>query len=166
MRKMWGDEDGGSVIRGLGVSRKHGSPEERFWRHVNKGGPVPKGRPELGPCWLWTGALRSGKYGHFGVNGKSVCAYRFSYELKHGPIPRGHQMDHLCVNPPCVNPDHVEPVTQRTNLLRSRGFVAQKAKQTHCRRGHEYNEANTHRRANGTRQCRACWNARRLESKA
>ena len=104
----------------------HGPTPARFWHKVDKDGPVPDYRPELGPCWIWTGGLTSiDEYGTFAVDTtahRSVLAHRYSYELNVGPIPDGLQIDHLCRVHPCVNPTHLEPVTQRENVRR--GFAA------------------------------------------
>ncbi|MBT2412652.1 HNH endonuclease [Streptomyces sp. ISL-12] len=66
---------------------------------------------------LWTGSTDQG-YGRLRFRGRLVRAHRFSYELNVGPIPDGHQVDHLCRTPSCVRPDHLEAVTQRENVLR------------------------------------------------
>ena len=94
-----------------------GTPEERFWRKVNK---TPT-------CWLWTGATRNG-YGAFSVNRKAIPAHRFAWELLVGPIPNGHVIDHDnpeygCGNPACVNPAHLEPVPQGINNVRKRALM-------------------------------------------
>lgn len=95
------------------------SLEERLWRHVNKDGPVL--RTDLGPCWLWTGGDNGHGYGtirpHPGPG--SVYVHRLSYELAHGPIPDGLELDHLCRLTRCVRPDHLEPVTQKENHRRT-----------------------------------------------
>lgn len=72
-----------------------------------------------GFCWAWTGALNSKGYGCVGVNGKSQLSHRVAYELLVGEIPEGLQLDHLCVNKPCCNPSHTEPVTGKVNCERS-----------------------------------------------
>ncbi len=75
-------------------------------------------RTEGAGCWIWIGAKRGG-YGRFKVAGqKSVTAHRASYELHVGPIPEGMQLDHLCRNPACVNPSHLEPVSAAENVRR------------------------------------------------
>ena len=82
-------------------------PEERFWEYVERG----EG------CWLWTGGFNSWGYGQFWDGETTMQAHRFSYRLAKGPIR--HQIDHLCRNRGCVNPDHLEDVTARENLIRS-----------------------------------------------
>lgn len=83
-------------------------------------------------CWTWTGTVTPGGYGLFGASGKNKYAHRFAYEHHVGPIPEGLEIDHLCGNPSCVNPDHLEPVTPRENTLRSRGVSAKLAQRTVC----------------------------------
>jgi hypothetical protein len=70
-------------------------------------------------------------------------------------LPKGWEPDHLCGNPSCWEPAHLEPVTQRENTLRSNNSAAQNARKTHCVNGHPFDEANTYR-ARGRRYCRAC----------
>lgn len=85
-----------------------------------------------GPSVLWTGALDHGGYGRVSnKRGGSSLAHRRVYERERGPVPPGLVLDHLCSNPPCVNPDHLEPVTQGENVRRSvtckRDFVTDSA---------------------------------------
>jgi hypothetical protein len=68
-------------------------------------------------CWAWIGAATA-CYGTFWIDTKYVPAYRAGYELLVGPIPDGLELDHLCKNPNCVRPDHLEPVTHRENVRR------------------------------------------------
>lgn len=113
---------------------------------------------EVGDCWEWMGLRQPEGYGRTSRLGVPVYAHRFSWTVLVGEIPAGMQLDHLCRNRLCVNPDHLEPVTCRVNVLRGVGPSAQAARRTHCPQGHPYNDANTYWRPDGkSRQCRACW---------
>lgn len=137
--------------------------EDRFWAKVNKNGPIPAHRLDLGPCWLWTGTDNGDGYGVMRVGSRNdgtrrqVKAHRLAYELLVGPIPQGMQPDHLCRNRACVNPTHIEPVTSGENTRRGLAGAHQVAK-THCPQGHSYSGANLYRDPRGQRQCRACHN--------
>lgn len=137
--------------------------EERFWRHVNKDGPVPPLHPELGNCWLWTGSLDPPGYGHLysgnrtaAGNPKFIYAHRFAY----GDIPDGMEVNHLCEVEACCRRSHLEAVPHFTNMHYS-GPAKRRAAQTHCIRGHPFVAANTYIRPNGTRQCLACIKVRK-----
>jgi hypothetical protein len=121
------------------------TPEERFWEKVEK----------TDSCWLWTAAKSKG-YGAFKVAGRQEEAHRYSYELLVGPIPTGLTIDHLCRNPACVNPAHLEPVTNRENVLRGISPWAKNAAKTHCPQGHPYDEENTRWNSLGSRECKTC----------
>jgi hypothetical protein len=111
-------------------------------------------------CWLWLGTSSRG-YGKLSLRGRNVWAHRFAYEAYVGPIPAGLELDHLCRQHCCVNPEHLEAVTHRENILRGEWFVAAHARKTHCVHGHEFNDANTYIRTekNGlSRVCRTCRN--------
>lgn len=121
-----------------------------FWSKVDK---TPS-------CWLWLGARADTGYGHVrrSKDGmvREVLAHRHAYATLRGPIPTGMDIDHLCRVRHCVNPDHLEPVTRRENLLRSPFTRASiRSRQTHCVHGHPFDEENT-RWYRGTRTCRAC----------
>lgn len=121
--------------------------EDRFWEKVEKAGPDE--------CWGWTAATYHNGYGSFWNGQRTMRAHRFAYERLVGPIPEGLQIDHLCRNPACVNPGHLEPVTRRENILRGEGITAQQARKTHCVHGHPFDEENTYVHPRG-RTCRAC----------
>lgn len=76
-------------------------------------------RVEVGLCWTWTGGASAG-YGRIRAENKSRLVHHVVWELLVGPIPTGLEIDHVCRNTRCVNPDHLEPVTHSENLRRSR----------------------------------------------
>lgn len=130
----------------------------RFWAKV---------KIDESGCWEWAASLTGGygtiEYRRAEVGGsrRTVRAHRASYELAKGPIPPGLCLDHLCRNTRCVNPDHLEAVTQQENV--SRGLVGQRNREravskTHCKRGHAYVRENLYVRADGYRECRLCKN--------
>ena len=107
-------------------------------------------------CWIWT-STKSHGYGALTIEKKPVYAHRFSYQHFKGPIPKGREIDHLCRNRLCVNPDHLEAVTKKENILRGIGLSAKNAIKTHCKRGHEFTPENTYiNQKLGTRCCRHC----------
>ncbi|MDR3083333.1 MAG: HNH endonuclease [Streptomyces sp.] len=133
------------------------STAARFYGKVNKNGPVPAHRPELGPCWVWNGRPSTRGYGYFWFEGKKRLAHRFSYENLVGPIPEGLVIDHLCRNTMCVNAHgHLEPVTDRVNILRGEAPPARNVLKDSCGRGHPLDEENTYLYPNGERGCRTC----------
>ncbi len=111
-------------------------------------------------CWLWAAHLNGNGYGTFaGYSGRTELAHRVSYQMHIDEIPDGLQLDHLCRVKCCVNPAHLEPVTNRENAIRGDGGKKQKAK-THCPRGHEYIRENTYVSKKNKRHCRMCTNER------
>lgn len=112
-------------------------------------------------CWLWQAALKvKPGYGSVWDGCRQEFAHRVAYRLFKGPIPKGLTIDHLCRNPRCVNPEHLEAVTKRVNDLRGESVFARNARKTHCLRGHLYDAANT-MRTKGGRQCLTCTTAAR-----
>lgn len=127
---------------------------EAFWKKVQK----------TDQCWLWGGGRHSAGYGTTSFHGGKQYAHRVAYELLVGKIPAGLQIDHFRMNEGprhapcsrlCVNPAHLEVVTQKENILRGNWTAARNARKTHCPQGHEYDEVNTFRRRGG-RECRTC----------
>lgn len=126
---------------------------ENFWKKI-----------DVGLCWEWTGAKKKG-YGLFnlpmvdGVRGGQIGAHRMAWKLLVDPdLPDWLDLDHLCRNHACCDPDHLEPVTRAENLRRGRSANAEK---THCPKGHPYDDANTWRYFNAkagywVRICRTC----------
>ena len=108
-------------------------------------------------CWIWMGYISEGGYGRFCPKFKMIplYAHRVSYEMRHGPIPDGMTIDHLCRVRCCVNPDHLEVVTLQENLARS-----VREEKVYCKHGHEFSPENTALRNKKTggivRICRAC----------
>lgn len=111
-------------------------------------------------CLQWLGGVTETGYGVFFVaktpRKKFARAHRWSYEYHVGPIPTGLVLDHLCRNRACVNPDHLEPVTQQVNVLRGESPSATNAKTTHCPFGHPYGGQNLYVTPDGCRACREC----------
>lgn len=130
--------------------------EQRFWTHVDK----------TAECWLWTSTTDGNGYGRFRHGSRStgetvVQAHVFAYELAHGPVPEGLELDHLCRVHGCVRPNHLEPVTHRVNVRRGVAPAGVNSRKTHCPNNHPYDEQNTRwrpRTAKGTmyRACARC----------
>jgi HNH endonuclease len=119
--------------------------------------------PHSEGCWGWRAHTNSAGYGMFQVAGVGkVLVHRLAWELVHGPIPQGRELDHLCRNRACPNPVHLELVTARENILRGEGTAARHARQTVCQNGHPF----TYVSPRGQRYCRRCANAKRRVRRA
>lgn len=120
---------------------------ERFWAKVLK----------TDKCWLWQGHINKVTgYGMILINRRPESAHITSYKLAGRQIPESMELDHLCRNRSCVNPDHLEPVSHRENVLRGINACARNARTTHCPKGHPYDLFNTYYRPDGGRDCRIC----------
>jgi hypothetical protein len=128
----------------------------RFWSKVSGVGP-------RNGCWLWTGRVDGFGYGHFKTRKRSLKAHRVAWTLKCGPIPPGMTLDHLCRQPRCVNPEHLQVVTNKENILRGTSPTAVNAQKTHCKRGHELTAENIWTKR-GRRNCKQCQRDRRAEN--
>lgn len=126
----------------------------RFWKKV---------MPREDGCWEWLGSrARSSSdnfYGSVNVNHIRYNAHRIAWILRRGPVTLGLELDHLCRNTLCVNPDHLEEVTHAENTRRGNAgkwFKELQNSKTHCPQGHPYDEKNTRYKAKGWRVCREC----------
>jgi len=113
-------------------------------------------RPDDVACWRWLGSFTTHGYGILSQGKRNLAPHRVAFELYRHPIPDGLVLDHLCRNRWCVNPWHLEPVTNRTNILRGVGHTAVNAAKTHCINGHEFTPENTSYVSGGKRRCKTC----------
>lgn len=112
-----------------------------------------------GDCWIWNKSLTCWGYGQTTYKHKPYSAHRLMYMTFVGPIPEGLELDHLCRNRNCINPEHLEPVTRSVNLTRSPITKAGiNARKTHCKNDHELIGDNLYIKPNGARNCRTCRN--------
>lgn len=122
--------------------------EDKFFQRVSES---PDG------CWLWARPQHDG-YGRFtaGPSRVKLMAHRWIYEHMIAEIPEGTEIDHLCKRRNCVNPYHLDPVTQRVNSLRSDNIGGVNTRKVRCNSGHPFDVANTYITPDGRRECRQC----------
>lgn len=125
----------------------------RFWARVDQSDP--------NGCWPWKGKINDSGYGV--TTRRALRVHRVAFILAGGVIPNGYQIDHVkdrgCTRRDCCNPAHLEAVTPKVNSERSTCGEVNRARmlaRTHCKRGHEFNQENTHISPIGVRICRAC----------
>jgi hypothetical protein len=144
---------GGSVAGGPRRSWRPETRRAKFWARVNK----------TDACWLWTGAISTEGYGRITWDYRNTGAHRVSYQELVGPIPDGLMLDHLCRVRHCVNPAHLEPVTNAENTIR--GIAARPPSEV-CRNGHRRTPENTRRDRAGWLDCLDCRKTRRRRMRA
>lgn len=131
--------------------------DERFFARVAQ---IPNG------CWLWTGGKSGVGYGQFWFDGRLRPAHRWSYERFVGPVPENLTVHHTCEVKACVNPEHLQPLTQRDNVMASDGPARRNSLKTHCSAGHLLVPPNMYKNKYGWRVCRACHRRWGLEAYA
>lgn len=150
----------GDPMTTLTPQRTDGTPEARFWVKVRK----------TDSCWEWAGGKNRQGYGRFTEMFGSRLAHRIAWSLLVGPIAPGMTLDHLCRNPGCVRPEHLEQVTPGVNVLRGEGISAQNARKTQCKNGHKFTPENTliSKKSDGRefRVCRTCAHNRYINSRS
>ncbi len=130
---------------------------DRFWAKVDTSGD----------CWEWTaGTTVRGGYGWFNTGSAPMVAYRVAWLFLRGDIPSGLELDHLCRNVLCVNPNHLEPVTHAENVRRGASPRIQASRRGTCQRGHLRSESVLRRGTNQVVYCKPCRREKRSAERA
>lgn len=131
-----------------------GTDSERFWAKVEI----------TGFCWNWTGAKGQHGHGFFNLGKetgwKGIGAHKFAWLDLMQEDTTGRDLDHLCRNPACVNPDHLEPVTHRENMYRGYAPGIRTRVTRVCKAGHNLDEVGFYTAASGRQTCKVCAAAR------
>lgn len=169
-------------VKGCKNTMQRGRYCGTHYTRLRKHGDVNYERPKVAPldrfhghyrvdestgCWVWKSALDSAGYGLFQIGQKTYRAHRWGYQQMVGPVAADLHMDHLCRNPPCVNPEHLEPVTPRVNtIVRGMGANAIRHREAKCIAGHDVTGDNLYvPPSNPTwRQCKECTRRRTREN--
>jgi hypothetical protein len=130
-------------------------------------------------CWLWTGTIEYNSYGRLHLANGQKLVHILSFEIFKGKIGQGLIIDHTCHNQDeqckggwfcihrrCINPDHLDAVTQKQNICNGKGLCANNARKTMCDSGHVFDLFNTYIAKNGSRHCRECWRIKHIVYRA
>ena len=107
-----------------------------FWKKIT----------HVDTCWIWNGYIDKDGYGRYKHEGKNYFTHRLAYLTYSGEIPQGLEIDHLCRNRNCCNPDHLEAVTHKENILRGESPSAINGRKAKCPKGHDYTNETKGRR--------------------
>jgi hypothetical protein len=114
-----------------------------------------------GECIEWQFKKNAKGYGIVSINGKQMFAHRLAVALSGRTIPKSKVCDHLCRNHSCINPEHIELVSMKENVMRGEAVTAKYARMDSCTKGHKFTEENTRihtdKKGRATRHCRCCY---------